>query len=413
MKTDLSRLKKNIEELSSFNATPGKGITRFSYSPEDAQAREYLYAILEEMGLQIKVDAVGNVRARLQGKKREAPVIMTGSHIDSVLHGGKFDGVVGVIGGLEVLRVMIENEVELNHPLELIIFAEEEGSNFGSAMAGSKTLTGKYSLEDLIKIKNPDGVSMYEMAKAAGYSPEKCQEYLLQPGEVKAMLEMHVEQSVVLDAENIPVGIVRAIAGSKWFAVTLEGVSNHAGATPMHLRNDPMVGASRVIAQIPSIVKEQANPTTVATVGKITCDPNVPNVIPSSVTFTVDIRDVKQQGIEIVENELRKFTEDVTDSLGLQKDIALMGASEPITLSSRIIEVLEEAALSKQIKYKIMNSGAVHDACLLASVTDVGMIFVPSKNGRSHVPEESTNYEDVQRGCDILLEAILKLDGQP
>lgn len=407
---DFERIKKTIEDLSAFNATPGSGITRFSYSVEDLDARKYLHDIMDDLGLLISVDAVGNIRARLNGKWKDAPVIMTGSHIDTVLNGGKYDGVAGVVGGLEILRVILENRIEINHPVELIIFTEEEGSNFGTTMAGSKTLTGKYNIDDLKTLQNFEGTSMYEMAKSAGFDPDSYQDYILKPGEVKAMIEMHIEQSNVLHSNNINIGIIEAAVGSKWFNVQLRGISNHAGATPMHLRNDPMVGAAKIIYEIPNFIRDKIFFTTVGTVGRLICKPNVPNVIPASVSFTVDIRDVNLKGIKAAEEELFAITDFVAKKYGLDKEIDLMGESDPINLSSKVIDVLEEVAVSNKLKYRKMNSGAVHDACILANVTDVGMIFLPSIDGRSHVPEEETSYEDIRIGCALLLDAILKLD---
>jgi allantoate deiminase len=410
LNSNIERLRNDIETLSTFNSTPGEGVTRFSYSAEDADARKYLIDIMQSLGLQVRIDAVGNIRARCEGKLKEAPIILTGSHIDTVLHGGKFDGTVGVVGGLEVFRLLKEHNVKTNHPLELVIFVEEEGSNFNAALAGSKILTGRYNLKDLKTITNTEGISMFEMAKYAGYHPEKCKDFVIQPGEIKAMIEMHIEQSAILFSENISIGIVEIICGGKWLEIEFKGISNHAGTTPMHSRNDPMLGAAIAIAGIANILNQKALSGTVATVGKIVCKPNVMNIIPDSVAFTVDIRSVDIRELQIVEEALYQLLHEVEKQLGLNKMIKLIGESDPIAFSPKIISILEEVAIRKRIKHRKINSGAIHDASMFVNIADVGMVFVPSKNGRSHVQTEMTDYEDIQKGCDLLLDTILKLD---
>lgn len=409
METNLNRIIKEIELFSNFNSTPGKGVTRFSYSDADKEAKNYLRQQFESLDLEVTIDAVGNIRAKRKGTDVNAPTVMTGSHIDTVLYGGKFDGVVGVAGAMEVIRVLNENSIPTRHPVEVVIFVEEEGSNFMSTMAGSKVMIGKYGPKELKKIVNDKGVSMYEMAKSAGFSPEKTQDFIIKPGEIKAMIELHIEQAAVLDVENIPTGIVQAIAGIKTYTIEIEGVSNHAGATPMHLRNNPMSAAAEIISQVDTIVTQKANATTVGTVGRIICEPNVANIIPAKVVFTLDVRDVDPKGIDIAVSEIERLLDSTARKHGVKKQMTLVAEAAPIKLADDIIGIIEEEAKRRGIKYKLMNSGAVHDSSLLAGVTSVGMIFVPSVKGRSHVQYEKTDFEDIKQGCDLLLGAIYKL----
>jgi len=409
VETNLNRIIKEIELFSNFNSTPGKGVTRFSYSDADKEAKNYLRQQFESLDLEVTIDAVGNIRAKRKGTDVNAPTVMTGSHIDTVLYGGKFDGVVGVAGAMEVIRVLNENSIPTRHPVEVVIFVEEEGSNFMSTMAGSKVMIGKYGPKELKKIVNDKGVSMYEMAKSAGFSPEKTQDFIIKPGEIKAMIELHIEQAAVLDVENIPTGIVQAIAGIKTYTIEIEGVSNHAGATPMHLRNNPMSAAAEIISQVDTIVTQKANATTVGTVGRIICEPNVANIIPAKVVFTLDVRDVDPKGIDIAVNEIERLLDSTARKHGVKKQMTLVAEAAPIKLADDIIGIIEEEAKRRGIKYKLMNSGAVHDSSLLAGVTSVGMIFVPSVKGRSHVQYEKTDFEDIKQGCDLLLGAIYKL----
>jgi allantoate deiminase len=334
---------------------------------------------------------------------------MIGSHIDTVKNGGRYDGLTGVLAGLEIIRVLKEEEIELSHPVELIIFAEEEGSNFGITMLGSKVLTGKYSLEELKEIKNAEGTSIYEKVKYFGLDIENVEMNVLRKDEVDAMIELHIEQGAVLEKQNKEIGIVQAVAGMKTYKVTLEGDSNHAGTTPMDLRSDPMAGAAKIIAHIQKAARELAIPTTVATVGRIACQPNIPNVIPKKVEFFVDIRDVDSKGIEMVSIELEDKVNNVSTEDSLKNTIELIGVSDVVKLSSRIIGTIEEIAKEQNYNYIKLNSGAVHDAAMLNNWTDVGMIFIPSVGGKSHCPEEYTSEKDIQAGCNLLLNVVRDL----
>jgi allantoate deiminase len=409
VETNLDRIVKEIELFSVFNSTPGQGITRFSYSDADKEAREYLMQQFESLDLDISIDAVGNMRAQRKGIDANAPTVMTGSHIDTVLYGGKFDGVVGVVGALEVIRVLNENNISTRHPVEVVVFVEEEGSNFMSTMAGSKTMIGQYGPKELKNIVNDEGVSMYELAECSGFRPDTAHDFVIKPGQIKAMIELHIEQAAVLDAEEIPTGIVNAIAGIKTYTIEIEGISNHAGATPMHLRNNPMSAAAEIISQVDRIVTQKANTTTVGTVGKFICEPNVANIIPGKVMFTLDVRDVDSQGIEITVAEIEKLLDSTVLKHGVKKRMTLVAEAAPIKLADEVIKIIEEEAELRGINYKLMNSGAVHDSSLLADITSVGMIFVPSVNGRSHVRYEKTEFEDIKQGCDLLLGAVYKL----
>jgi hydantoinase/carbamoylase family amidase len=247
------------------------------------------------------------------------------------------------------------------------------------------------------------------MAKSFGLNPDHVDTCVLGDNEVKAMLEIHIEQGAVLENNQIPVGIVEAISGMKTVRVVVEGVSNHAGATPMNMRKDPAVGSARIISEIERIASTKTLDSTVATVGRIICEPNVPNVIPGRVEFTVDIRDVKQKGINMTMELMKKAIFAVAKASGLSIRTELIGESESITLSESVLSSIEEATKELHVPYMRMNSGAVHDAAMLAGLTDVGMIFIPSRNGRSHVPEEFSDYGDIKTGCDLLLQTILKV----
>lgn len=408
MEINLSRLMNDFENIVGFTSTPGNGCTRFSYSKEDRRVREYLFARMEELGMDVKVDAIGNIRATY-GKELNRPSIMIGSHHDTVKNGGKYDGLTGVLAALEIIRVLKEEKAELQQPIELVSFAEEEGSNFGITMLGSKVFAGKYSLEELKTIKNAEGKSVYETAKDFGLEIDQAERDILQRGEIDAMIELHIEQGQILESQQKSIGIVQAIAGMRTYKVTIEGDSNHAGTTPMDLRSDPMAGAAEIISQIRKTAKNDALQSTVATVGKIECRPNIPNVIPQEVEFYVDIRDVEAKGVEVVSGKLAQKVKEVSDEQSLKCTIELVGESRTVKLSSRLIEKIEETAIEKRFDYFKLNSGAVHDTAMLSGLTDIGMIFIPSKGGKSHCPEEYTSEKDLKAGCDLLLNVARKL----
>ncbi|MHC1719945.1 MAG: M20 family metallo-hydrolase [Clostridiaceae bacterium] len=408
--TNEQRIKNFIETIAEFNSTPGEGCTRFSYSPQDKMVKDYIFGIFKQLALTVKVDAVGNVRARMEGKHPELPAVMIGSHIDTVRNGGNYDGVVGVAGAIEVIRVLKENCIETKHPIEIIIFAEEEGSNFGTTMVGSKAITGKYEITDLQKLKNEHGTSSLEIMKGYGLKPELIQGSLLSKNEIFAMLELHIEQGIVLDKEKLKVGIVTAVAGMKTINVTVNGVANHAGTTPMNMRKDPLAAGARMISNIETVAKYHVNPTTVATVGRIECTPNMPNVIPQKVVFTIDVRDITAEGIETAIQKISQGICNAEKEYGVTVSTEIIGESTSIHLSDWIAEIIESEVKKLSIPYKRMHSGAVHDAAMMAHITSVGMIFVPSVKGKSHAPEEHTAYDDIKSGCDVLLNSVLSID---
>lgn len=400
---------KDMEAINSNTATPGNGSTRFSYSEEDRKTREYLSREFKNLNLEVKTDGAGNIRAKYNPKENDLPSVMIGSHIDTVMNGGEFDGLAGTIAALEVIRTIKENKTDITHPVELVIFSEEEGSNFGSTTVGSKVMTGKLTKEDLMTLYNSEKQPAYEVMKGSGFDADSIGEDLLQKDEVKAMMELHIEQGGVLEEESKSVGIVHAIAGMNTFQVTLNGVSNHAGTTPMPGRKDPLVGASKVIIALEEYARTQVNNTTVATVGKLECNPSGSNVINKTVTFNVDIRDIEQSGIDQVSNYLKDKVKETAERQQLEYEIDLIGTSAPARLSKTVIDTLVSKAENREMDYLKLHSGAVHDTMMLADVADVAMIFVPSKNGISHSPDEYTSYEDIEDGANLMLEAVIEL----
>jgi len=407
MGIQIDRIARDLDIINSFTATPGRGITRFSFSEPYMQARAYVSEELKKVGAAVSTMAGGNLCGRLEGSIRGYPPVMTGSHLDSVLQGGRYDGAAGVVAGLEVARVMAEEKTPHRHPIDVVVFAEEEGSRFGSVMIGSRAWIGRLTSDDLHRVKDSDGISYAAAMENAGLHPGD--ESLLKPGMVKAMIELHIEQSLVLESKGLSIGVVEGINGIKQFLVTLTGVSNHAGATPMGLRHDALQGAVRAIAAVEEIAMREMGGQTVATVGMLTCEPGQANVIPGRVQFTVDVRDLDSERIDQAAQRILSVIQTICRVRGLAFDIKPRSDTPPVRLSKELVRLIEETAQQKQVHTLRMASGALHDSSILPEVTEVGMIFVPSKAGRSHCPEEETDLVDIGTGAELLLGAVAKL----
>ena len=409
MGVNAQRIRDLIESLAEINATPGKGVSRFSYTDEDRRARKIITDKCESIGLTAGVDAIGNIRVKYAGLNDNLSPVWIGSHIDSVKNGGRFDGICGVVSALEVLLTLHDENTMLPRSVELVIFAEEEGSNFGTTMLGSKAMTGKCDEDYLHRLRNETGEDAYTVIKRSGFDPSNLESCRIGNNDIYAMVELHIEQGRILDEEHLKIGVVEAIAGMHTYKISVSGSSDHAGATPMDMRRDPMAAAAKIITALEDFANQDPDGTAVATVGSISCLPGMSNVIASSVVFSVDIRDVKESGIDDIVKKMRSRCSDVESSDNVSIDIELVGKSSCIVLSQKIADIIENSVMDSTLPYRRMNSGAVHDAAMLASITDVGMIFIPSVYGKSHCPEEYTSFEDISAGAGILLNVVKKL----
>lgn len=408
MKINLNRVLQDMDVINAFGVDEKGGCNRLSYSAEDTQARTYLLSELAKLDALITIDPVGNIRAKIPGK-HDLPSIASGSHIDTVRSGGRFDGLIGVLLTLEAMRVIKENDVLPNRPIELMIFAEEEGSNFGSTMLGSKAMCGLIREDDLKRITDDGSISAFERMKKVGLHPEHLDEYAQKDLNIAAMLEIHIEQGEILESEGKHIGIVEAIVGMKTVCIRYQGISNHAGATPMWLRKDPMCAAAELILFAENFASSESTKTSVATVGKIHSKPNSSNVIPSEVEIYLDIRDDSEEEMERIVEHVRNQHQAILNRRGLQGSFRVIGESKPVHLDAKVVTIIEKLARVERLSYMRMNSGAVHDAAMLATRVPVGMIFLPSIQGRSHCPEENTTDLDLEMGGNLLLRALLTL----
>lgn len=405
MKVNGKRILADLLKLRQFTDTPGEGVTRFSYGGQDQNARDYLLDQARHLGCRIRIDALKNVRIQMPQNKPDRRRVVMGSHIDTVRNGGWLDGIYGVTAGLEVLRTLKDCQLDKN--LELVIFAEEEGSNFGSTMTGSKFISGDYGEENLDLLKNDEGVSLRQIL---GYpSEEEVRRVPWDFSELEAMLELHIEQGPVLEREGLPLGIVKTIFGMQVIEVELTGIGNHAGATPMVDRRDSLCAAAECILAAERIVKSNGN--TVVTVGRIKSEPDCSNVIPEKTVFTLEVRDGQAEKIDFFMEQIIAAINRISCERQVECRIRKTSSSQPLNLNEEIRGIMERLASQKGLPYKVMDSGAVHDACMIAKHAKTGMIFVPSIGGRSHVPEEDTREEDLILGAQLLLEAVIELAG--
>ena len=408
MKINIERIISDLEILNAFNSTPENGCTRFSFTIEDTRAKEYLMGEMKAIGMEVWFDGIGNLHGLLKGTGENKKIVMSGSHIDTVTNGGKYDGNLGVVGALEVARVLSKSGISRYHDYQVSIFVEEEGPHFGTNLIGSKAFCKNFSTAQSRKIKDSEGNSMYEVMKMARYNPDNIDAISFEPSKYKAMLELHIEQGRVLDLENKSIGIVKGIVGLKWFKIIIKGESNHAGATPMKYRLDPVVEGCKLISEIPNIIKSMDDNSMVATVGKITVFPNQTNIISKFIEFTIDLRGIDEENlltvVDIIESQLDELKE-----RGFYCEIEQIAEAKGVKSNSNILDIIEESIKIREYSYTKLYSGANHDTSILGEHIPSAMIFVPSINGRSHCKEEFTKKNDIKAGCQILCDTICKL----
>lgn len=397
----------SIDELARF--TQGdRGVTRLAFSDEDHAARQYIEQLMYEVGLTVRTDSFGNLIGRLEGTDPNAPAVVTGSHLDTVPEGGKYDGVLGVIGGLAAVK-RLKQDGPLTHPLEVISFVAEESSRFSHATMGSKAMTGTANLSAWSKSKDEQGISLAEALAHRGIELGRVKEAIRNKGEIKAFLELHIEQGPILERTGNEIGIVEAIAAPTRLKIIVEGTAAHSGATPMEARQDALVSAAMIILAVQEIALEHHHQGTVGTVGVLRVHPNAMNVIPGRVEMGVDIRGVDQESIIETIQDLKDAVSNIADSQETPVAIEVMTAEKPVALDEEIIEICEAVCRNLNISYKLMNSGAGHDAMNMAAIAPSGMIFIPCRDGLSHNPEEYADPADIMQGIDVLTETLRQL----
>lgn len=388
-----------LEDLSLEN-----GLHRIEGSKQIKESREYLFKIMREAGLSIRIDGAGNIFARKEGSSNDEKAVMCGSHIDSVLNGGMFDGVLGVISALESVRRMNDEGFKNRRPIDIVVFLGEEGSAFKKVLLGSSLFIGDGSFEDAYKLTDEKGFTL----KQALIEHDLLGTCQIEIDDMEYFIELHVEQGPVLHREKTAIGIVENITGLTWVSALVKGEENHAGTTPMHMRIDPLVACANIIQFTNNRAKEMAiiSGSTVATVGKLVVHPGSPNIIPGAVELGIDIRDTDAKAKKALTEEIINELKLLEGSFNVKTDVKVLFDHPPSALSSDVIHAIKQAAEKAGVDYKLMNSGAGHDAQNLAHKVKTGMIFVPSIDGVSHSPFEWTNWQDIETGVQVLTETL-------
>ena len=398
------RLLRNLKKLSEFGINKNNGNDRVAYSDYDIQAREHLKEYLKNLGLKVEVDYAANIIARKEGANKKLKPIIFGSHIDAVPNGGHFDGPLGVIAGIEALETIFDNKIITSHPLELIIFTNEEGGVFGS-----RALAGKLN-NDALGVKTASGFTNGEGVDRLGGNQKRIFEVIKSSDDYHAFVELHIEQGNILNKSNVDIGVVTGIVGLKWWDVVIEGFANHAGTTPMDERKDPMITAADFILLVREVISELPG-NQVGTVGKIEAYPGAPNVIPGKVKLSLEIRDLDENKIDFLFSEIEKKAKMVASKNETTISFSSIDINaSPALMNKQIQSLIIDSANQLNYSFKKMPSGAGHDAQDMAIIVPSGMIFIPSIDGISHSPKELSSDEDVYKGANVLLNTILKLD---
>jgi len=408
---DRIQLKTHLETLARIGGTPEGGVTRLSYSSEERAAHRYMAERMEEAGLKVRVDAAGNTLGILAGTKEGLAPILTGSHLDTVINGGRYDGVAGVTGGLEAVRAIKNAGIMTNRPLGVLIFAGEEGgTRFGIGRLGSQMLTGHLKADDLPRLRDKEGISLEEAMRLVGLSPERVKEAVYGSEQVAAFLELHIEQGGVLEKLAKPVGIVQAIVSATRMVIDITGRPDHAGGTPMAERKDALLTAAKMIVEFHRILREEGGRYTVGNIGSITVAPGSVTTVPARATMLAEVRDIvastKNQMRDRVVSQFRSIGE----SSHVKVEVTILTDPDPIIIPEWVQNLLIDACHDARAVYHVMPSAGGHDACYLAEIAPTGMIFVPSHEGLSHQPSEHTELSDIAAGCEVLVQGLLRMD---
>ncbi|PKG25344.1 Zn-dependent hydrolase [Niallia nealsonii] len=406
IKINKDRLFSRLIELGNIGKGISGGVSRIAFSEEDKRGLELIESYMKEAGLCVRYDFAGNLIGRKEGENPSAPVVLTGSHSDTVYEGGKFDGSLGIIGGIEVLQVMKEQGIITEHPIEVIAYRDEEGCRFKAGYSGSRAMTGKWNSETL-NYMDSNGMTIRDVLKLNGFDPNKVHEAQRSRKSVKAHVELHIEQGKVLEQKQQSVGIVSGICGSSRGRILLRGEAGHAGTTPMNLRRDPLVAAAKII----QMINEEANKTltTVGTVGKLEVFPGGANVIPDRVEFSVDIRDLNGNVRDTVEEKVLLRAKEICQESGINMEVLVWRKGESKLCSESIQNIIKDACLKSSVDVFSLPSGAGHDSGNFDGFCPMGMIFVRSKDGVSHHPAEWSSPEDCVIGTNVLYHTLLDL----
>lgn len=400
---NINRLMNNLNALANIGQAENGGINRFSFTKEEKETNHLVVEWMEQAGLNVHIDAIGNIIGSKDGTE-DLPAILLGSHIDTVPDGGKYDGTLGVLSAIEVMHTLKEKSIQLKHPVKVISFKDEEGTRFGFGMIGSRAAAGTLTKEDLQRTDD-NGISIEQAMKAYGLEKKPLESVKLE--NIKAYLEVHIEQGKVLESKDVGVGNVTGIAGPLWLKFRMKGLAEHAGATPMDQRSDALVAASIIITETETIAKQF--PGAVATVGKLDVKPNGVNVIPGEVEWTADIRSIDESERDAIEQQIKEFAQQIAKERNVELHISELQRVEPVLCDEDIQKAIKESIQEIGEEEVNLPSGAGHDGMQFKYNFPIGMIFVKSIDGISHNPKEYSREEDIEKGANVLYKTLTRL----
>lgn len=405
IRVDADRLRKDLETLASYGRDPRGGISRPSFSRADLEARKWLKEQIQSAGLELRQDGAGNIFGRRGGP---GPAVMAGSHIDTVVNGGMFDGSCGVLAALECLRRIEEEKLTLSRPLELVAFTDEEGNLVGDFL-GSRAFIGALDRAALEHGTTQIGAPLKDILAGTEFTVDGILSAAAgEPPKVEAYLELHIEQGPVLDTEEIPIGLVDRIAGKRYRRGSFVGTASHAGATPLELRKDALLGMAEFAIKGTQLVATR-HEDAVVTIGKVVVFPGSFSIVPGRADFSLDYRSASAEALAQMDKELQALGEDVASARGLTFGSKLVDATEPVAIPARMLDLLKDECGKLGYPSLVLPSGAGHDAQILAAITDIAMIFIPSADGISHSPQEAINWDDLEKGANLLLHSLVRL----
>src|SRR6266850_358203 len=412
---DKRRLMRDLNAIGRIGIGDHGSVTRLVFSIKELRSRQVLIHLMRQAGLKIHVDAIGNIFGRLDGADPKAPALLAGSHLDTVIHGGKYDGPVGVIGALEAVRTIRENKITLRAPLEVVCFIGEESSRFGFSTLGSSLVAGEVHTKDLTNAVDAQGTKLADVLSSLGISPRNLSRLARDPKSMKAYLELHIEQGPILEAKAKRIGLVTSIAAPSRFKIVFTGQADHSGTTPMEMRKDALVAAAQLIEYVEKICRKFSSMEkgrVVGTVGAMKIEPGVINAVPGRAELSIDIRSTSAQAKDKVARLVKQRGATIARDRGIAIEVLNIRAEEPVPLDKRLLRITRQLCDEKAIDYEIMPSGAGHDAMQMAKITPAGMIFIPSRRGISHNPLEWTDPDDIALGAQLLMETMIRVGNE-
>ena len=406
LQIDSARLWGDIHETAKFGATPKGGVKRLTLGPEDKQVRDWFRTACEAAGCEVSVDALGTMFAIRPGRDMSKPPIGIGSHLDTQPTGGKYDGILGTLAALEVVRAMNDAGIETEFPICVCNWTNEEGSRYAPAMMASAAYAGDYTTDDILGRKDADGITVAEALDTIGYRGADA----VGKQTFSAFVELHIEQGPLLEAENKTIGVVDRGQGIMWYDGSIAGFASHAGTTPMPLRKDALAAFSEVVLAVEKIARD-LGPNAVGTIGEIKIDNPSRNVIPGDLSFTVDIRSSESVTLDKLHDAIQTAVAEIATRSKVSIDLQQIWRKEPTVFDKKLVDAVEAATREMGYSHRRITSGAGHDACNLAAVVPAAMIFVPCKDGVSHNELEDATQADCTAGANVLLHTVLSLAG--